>query len=123
LQTQADALAPGAVTGTSIIVPAVVATPRCQLKFVNQPNLTQYIFPRYGWFNRDTITSAVTSYGNRSGRSDCVAAPTCTYNEEIQNYSKWYAYYRTRMQMMRPAQARFPAFISTPTATRPSRTG
>src|SRR5882672_8036546 len=119
-KTQADALAPGAVTGTSIVPPAVVATPRCQLKFVNQTNLTQYIFPRYGWFNRDTIVSTVASYGNRSGRSDCVASPTCSYNEEIQNYSKWYAYYRTRMQMMKTSAGRaFLPFISTPTATPP----
>ena len=119
-KTQADALAPGAVTGTSIVPPATVATARCQLKFVNQTGLPvpQYIFPRYGWFSRDTIVSTVASYGNRPGRSDCVGAPTCTYNEEIQNYSKWYAYYRTRMQMMKTSAGRaFLPFISNPTAT------
>src|SRR5712691_8799021 len=121
-KTQADALAPGAVTGTSIVPPATVATARCQLKFVNQTGLPvpQYIFPRYGWFSRDTIVSTVASYGNRPGRSDCVAAPTCSYNAEIQTYSKWYAYYRTRMQMMKTSAGRaFLPFISTPTATPP----
>jgi len=117
-KTQADALAPGAVTGTSIVAPATTATPRCQLKFVNQAGLTQYIFPRYGWFNRDTIAATVTSYGNRLNRSDCPAAPSCTYTEEIQNYAKWYAYYRTRMQMMKTSAGRsFLPFISNPTAT------
>jgi len=86
------------VTGNSTIAPAV--TPRrCQLKFVNQTGLTQYIYPRYGWFNRD------------HGRFGCgadlqepvgplrLASPwdhaRRTYTEEIQNYAKWYTYYRT----------------------------
>src|SRR6267154_1119455 len=124
-KTQADALAPGAVTGTSIVPPATVATARCQLKFVNQTGLPVplYIFPRYGWFSRDTIVSTVASYGNRPGRSDCTTVgttPNCTYNEEIQNYAKWYAYYRTRMQMMKTSAGRAVLpFISTPTATPP----
>ena len=42
-KTQADALAPGAVTGTSIVAPATTATPRCRLKFVNSPGLQAYI--------------------------------------------------------------------------------
>src|SRR6267154_361307 len=124
-KTQADALAPGAVTGTSIVPPATVATARCQLKFVNQTGLPVplYIFPRYGWFSRDTIVSTVASYANRPGRSDCTTVgttPNCTYNEEIQNYAKWYAYYRTRMQMMKTSAGRAVLpFISTPTATPP----
>ncbi len=35
-----------------------------------------------------------------STRSDCAGA-TCTYAEEMTNYANWYAYYRTRMQMMK----------------------
>lgn len=35
-----------------------------------------------------------------STRSDC-AGTTCTYTEEMTNYANWYAYYRTRMQMMK----------------------
>lgn len=35
-------------------------------------------------------------------RTDC-AASTCTYNEEMTNYSNWYAYYRTRMQATKTA--------------------
>jgi type IV pilus assembly protein PilY1 len=113
-KTQADALAPGAVTGNS------GTTARCQLKFVNQSGLTNYIFPRYGWFTRDTVAPGLT-FRNRPNRSDCVTsgtAPDCTYNEEIQNYAKWYAYYRTRMQMMKTSAGRaFLPFISNPTAT------
>jgi hypothetical protein len=50
-KTQADALAPGAVTGNS----GSPATPRCQAKFVSITGGT-YQFARFGWFNRDTIT-------------------------------------------------------------------
>jgi type IV pilus assembly protein PilY1 len=116
-KTQNDALSPGTVTGNS------GTTARCQLKFVNQSGLTQYIFPRYGWFNRDTVVPAITVYRNRPGRSDCVTvgtAPDCTYTEEIQNYAKWYTYFRTRMQMMKTSAGRsFLPFISNPTATPP----
>jgi len=116
-RSQAEALAPGAVT----FIAGTPPTPRCQLKFVNVTGLTAYIFPRYGWFNRDTITSAVASYGNRPNRSDCISAPpNCTYTEEIQNFSKWYTYYRTRMQMMKTSAGRsFLPFISNPTAIPP----
>ena len=119
-KTQNDALSPGTVTGNSTIAPATTPSARCQLKFVNQTGLTQYIFPRFGWFNRDTLVPAVASYANRTGRSDCAGGTTCTYTEEIQNYAKWYTYYRTRMQMMKTSAGRsFLPFISTPTSTPP----
>jgi type IV pilus assembly protein PilY1 len=115
-RTQAEALAPGAVTAIATTPP----TPRCQLKFVNVTGLTVYKFPRYGWFTRDTIASTVTSYGSRPNRSDCAAAPTCTYPEEIQNYARWFAYYSDRMRMMKSAAGRsFLSFISNPTGTPP----
>jgi Tfp pilus tip-associated adhesin PilY1 len=56
------------------------------------------------------ITPSVTSYAfpgsatKGSNRSDC-AGTTCTYNEEMTNYANWYAYYRTRMQMMKTASS------------------
>ena len=37
-------------------------------------------------------------------RTDCAGA-TCTYAEEMTNYANWYAYYRTRMQMMKTASS------------------
>jgi len=90
---------------------------------------------RYGLFYREDIVPAVTTYGNvsysgtvtgtgwsgsltysgtsvidRSSRSDCAAAPNCTYAEEMTNFSNWYAYYHTRMQMMKSSAGR--AFLS-----------
>jgi type IV pilus assembly protein PilY1 len=118
-RSQVEALAPGAVT----FVNSSPTVARCQLKYVNTTvsgNPVQYIWPRFGWFNRDTIRSTTLSYTNRANRSDCAAAPTCTYTEEIQNYSKWFAYYQTRMQMMKTSAGRaFLPFISAPTATPP----
>ena len=117
-RSQQEAIAPGAVT----FIAGTPPTPRCQLKFVNQPSLTAYIYPRFGRFNRDTVVTGLT-FTNRLGRSDCLTAgvtPDCTYNEEIQNYARWYTYYRTRMQMMKTSAGRsFLPFISNPTATPP----
>lgn len=30
-------------------------------------------------------------------RNDCLNKPTCTYQEEIQNFANWYTYYRSRI--------------------------
>jgi len=115
-RTQEEALAHGAVT----FIATTPQTNRCQLKYLNVAGLQTYQFPRYGWFIRDTIKSTVASYGGRPSRIDCAAAPTCTYTEEIQNYAKWYAYYRTRMQMMKTSVGiSFRGFISNPTGTPP----
>ena len=60
---------------------------------------------------RHTITPLVNSYpypGQATkavGRDDC-AGTTCTYAEEMTNYANWYAYYRTRMQMMKTSASR-----------------
>ncbi|MFZ4537506.1 MAG: PilC/PilY family type IV pilus protein [Propionivibrio sp.] len=57
---------------------------------------------------RVTITPGVTSYpypgtaAKAPSRTDC-AGTTCTYNEEMTNYANWWAYYHTRMQMMKTA--------------------
>jgi type IV pilus assembly protein PilY1 len=40
---------------------------------------------------------------DRSKRTDCAAPPNCTYTEEMTNFANWYAYYGTRMQMMKSA--------------------
>ncbi|MBP6058801.1 MAG: pilus assembly protein PilC [Nitrosomonas sp.] len=47
------------------------------------------------------IKSSTSSYTGGSNRTDCVAAPTCTYNEEIQNFANWYTYYRSRILLAR----------------------
>ena len=115
-RTQEEALAHGAVT----FIATTPQTNRCQLKYLNVTGLQTYQFPRYGWFIRDTIKSTVASYGARPLRVECAAPPSCTYTEEIQNYAKWYAYYRTRMQMMKTSVGiSFRGFISNPTGTPP----
>lgn len=55
---------------------------------------------------RTDIVPGVNSYPypgtttKASSRTDCVGT-TCTYAEEMQNYANWWAYYHTRMQMMK----------------------
>src|SRR5882762_6290018 len=115
-RTQEEALAHGAVT----FIATTPQTNRCQLKYLNVTGLQKYQFPRYGWFIRDTIKPTVTPYGGRPNRVECAAPPSCTYTEEIQNYAKWYAYYRTRIQMMKTSVGiSFRGFISNPTGTPP----
>jgi type IV pilus assembly protein PilY1 len=62
---------------------------------------------RYGYFTRvDIVTPTTTTYPKVSTRSDCAGAvgPTgCSYNEETTNFANWYAYYRTRIQMVKSA--------------------
>ncbi len=103
----------------------VLANPvvgQCQKKFTGQ-NWTgvPFGFARYGLFERvdikpggtyavDPTTSKVfkarhdvDSSGNVIG--DCASDSGCTYNEEMTNYANWYAYYRTRIQLMKSATA------------------
>ncbi len=54
-----------------------------------------------GSFTRVDIIPSVTSYTRASTRSDCAAAATCTYDEEMTNFANWFTYYRTRMQAMK----------------------
>lgn len=56
-------------------------------------------------FQRVNIVPAVTSYPKAAARTDCAGA-TCSYAEEITNYSNWFAYYRTRMNMIKTASGR-----------------
>ncbi len=35
-------------------------------------------------------------YTGSAERTDCAAAPLCTYEEEIQNFANWFSYYRKR---------------------------
>ncbi|PHV06244.1 hypothetical protein CSQ96_15435 [Janthinobacterium sp. BJB412] len=52
-------------------------------------------------FSRVDIVSGAT-YPKGSERTDCVAgAGVCTYAEEMTNFANWYAYYKTRLQMMK----------------------
>jgi len=108
-KTQADAFAAGLVTGST----GSPATPRCGSKFIDAG--TTYMYARFGLFTRESIVTGNTFTG-RTGRSDCAAAPTCTFTEEIQNYARWYTYYRTRLLTMKTAAGRaFQPFVSKPT--------
>ena len=50
------------------------------------PGTSSYVYP-------GTNAKAIT-------RTDC-AGSTCTYTEEMTNFANWFAYYQTRMQMMK----------------------
>lgn len=57
-------------------------------------------------YKRIEIKPATSSYTGSTARTDCAAAPTCTYTEEIQNFANWYTYYRTRIQVARGGMGR-----------------
>jgi len=120
-KTLADATATGAVTGTS--GSGSPATPRCLSKYIETtPGLVDtYQFARYGLFARENIVSGTTPYLNRPTRNDCAPSGTpasCTYAEEIQNYARWYTYYRTRLTTMKTAAGNaLRPFVNIPTAT------
>ena len=61
---------------------------------------------RYGTFVRTAIVSTTPTYSGRPNRTDCPAAPVCTYAEEMTNFANWYAYYHTRMQAMKTSAGR-----------------
>ncbi|MDL1866554.1 pilus assembly protein PilY [Betaproteobacteria bacterium PRO4] len=52
------------------------------------------------------IKSSTPTYTGSLGRTDCAAAPTCTYDEEIQNFANWYTYYRSRVLLARAGVGR-----------------
>jgi len=63
-----------------------------------------YFDEREGWIEiRDGA-----SYGGevRQNRTDCVNAPTCTYDEEIRNFANWYTYHRSRIFVARSGMGR-----------------
>ncbi|WP_395822666.1 pilus assembly protein [Collimonas sp.] len=79
----------------------------------NKNTLAQYAF-YYTWVGNGTPTGATeedtdsyykrvdilasrASYPKAASRSDCAAASSCTYAEEIQNFANWFSYYRTRI--------------------------
>ncbi len=56
-------------------------------------------------FVRTDIVSG-RNYPRDDHRLDCVAATFCTYAEEMTNFANWYAYYKTRNQMMKTSVGR-----------------
>jgi type IV pilus assembly protein PilY1 len=61
-----------------------------------------------GQVSRVNIEPSNNTYSKAAARFDCAGA-TCSFVEEMTNFANWYAYYRTRMQMMKSAAGR--AFI------------
>ncbi|MCE7915618.1 MAG: pilus assembly protein PilC [Nitrosomonas sp. PRO4] len=59
-----------------------------------------------GSYTQVEIKSTTSTYTGGPDRSDCTAAPTCTYNEEIQNFANWYTYYRSRILLARAGVGR-----------------
>ncbi len=53
-----------------------------------------------GKFNRIDIVNDGRTYVKAAERADCLGS-TCTYAEEMTNFANWYAYYRTRCDMMK----------------------
>ncbi|MFJ2987966.1 pilus assembly protein [Collimonas sp. NPDC087041] len=49
------------------------------------------------YYKRVDILSTTATYPKAASRTDCAAASTCTYAEEIQNFANWFSYYRTRI--------------------------
>ena len=70
---------------------------------------SDYRYARYGLFKRVDVKPSVTSYKKTAGRTDCsgsIGSSGCSYDEEMTNVANWYAYYRTRMQLMKSAIGR-----------------
>lgn len=65
----------------------------CQTK-----KTSTYKYPRFYNWSRVDITPARTSYPGPN-------STTRTYTEEMNNFANWYAWYRTRMQMMKTAMS------------------
>lgn len=60
-----------------------------------------------GFNLRTDLVSGTNSYpypgtaAKATTRTDCNSGATCTYAQEMTNYANWWAYYHTRMQMMK----------------------
>lgn len=86
-------------TGSTTATP-----PTCSTK-----KTATFQYPKYGTFTRTDIVPGTASYPRAASRTDCsgtVGATGCSYAEEMTNFANWYAYYRTRMQMMKTAAGR-----------------
>lgn len=104
------------VSGNTVTIYAPTATTATPVVSFNNGNLsgtvTAFATPPAtpGGRKQVTITPATTSYPypgrttKAPERVDC-AGTTCTYREEMTNYANWYAYYRTRILMMKTSTA------------------
>lgn len=84
-------------------------TTSCQAK-----KTSTYKYVKYSNWQRVNITPAVTSYPGADGG-------TRTYDQEMTNFANWYAWYRTRLQMMKSAVTRaFTDIRGTPNESDPT---
>jgi type IV pilus assembly protein PilY1 len=104
--------APGKTTATPVVTGGTGASSITGFVNAKIPLSPEYLSgssqssaPVPGYNLRTVITSTVTSYPKAGTRTDC-AGSSCTYTEEMTNYANWWAYYRTRMQMMKTATSR-----------------
>jgi type IV pilus assembly protein PilY1 len=83
---------------------AIAGAAKCQRNF----RVGTHEIPRYGRFTRTDITSSTATYAKSATavRPDCGSGPTCTYEQELQNFANWYSYYRIRMSLMKTATGR-----------------
>ncbi len=58
------------------------------------------------------VRAATTSYTGGTNRTDCAAAPTCTFAEESQNFANWFSYYRSRQLLAKTSAGRAFSLIS-----------
>jgi type IV pilus assembly protein PilY1 len=106
-QIRITAASPGAaynIASIALVKTAATSSSSC-LVGVSGPVYTDYrpAVPKtwYGGFARTDIVPGST-YPKGAPRSDCAGA-VCTYAEEMTNFANWWAYYHTRMQMMKTA--------------------
>lgn len=87
-------------TDTSQSPPAVSGVHVCQSAYTST-----YNHARYGLFERIEVKpgNTFTKYPNRTDCAGSIGAGGCSYDEEMTNLANWYAYYRTRMQLMKSA--------------------
>jgi len=89
---------------------AAVANGSCQAVRTNTYQYARYptrhlsaasTFP--GSFERVDIVSTRDAYPKAASRIDCggESVTICNYEQEMTNFANWWAYYRTRMQMMK----------------------
>ncbi len=95
---------------------AAGSVPGYVLRTTITPSVTSYAYaPGYNY-----ATAGATTYPTPSGspvkaatRTDC-AGTTCTYQEEMTNYANWWAYYHTRMQMIKTSLSNATAALDKP---------
>ena len=89
----ADSAGTGYVAASSAVVDAIPVTTAALTAGSAAPSP----------FVRVNIVSGQT-YPRGTDRTDCVAqVGVCTYDEEMTNFANWYAYYKSRLQMMKSA--------------------